>query len=112
MNYPILCFDLIWQGTLDVGPLASGYLVAGMTGATAFAGLTQSTLAGFSYTQGLSFKASQIQPGTILAIKTTTGKYSKVLITALPCFRQRLATRGIGRSGRGVATHIAGWPAC
>jgi uncharacterized protein (TIGR03437 family) len=104
LNYPNESADLIWHGTLDVQFAAAGYLVAGMTGTNAFAALTQSTLAGFTYSKNLIFSVAQLQPGTILAIKTKNGNYSKLLVTALPSngagsISLQFTTFGVGGSG-------------
>ena len=80
---PSALVELLWHGTLDVEPLASGYLVAGVMGAQAFAAISQSTLAGYTYSQSLILNSSRLSAGTILAVKTKQGNYSKVMVTAL-----------------------------
>ena len=72
-----------WNGALHSEPSSSGFLVPGSTGAAAFAALDQNTLAGFTYAANFTFRTPPLAVGVILAIKTKTGHFSKVLVTAL-----------------------------
>jgi uncharacterized protein (TIGR03437 family) len=105
LTFPSEQTDLGWNSSLHAEPFTSGYLVSGMTGSAAFAGLTQSSLSGFVYRSNFSISPPNLAAGVILAFKTKNGNYSKVLVTAVSppdgsgSISLQFTTYGVGGSG-------------
>ena len=108
LSFPSEQTDLGWNGALNVKPSTSGFLVSGITGAAAFATLDQNTLAGFAYAPRFSLRTPPLAVGVIMAFKTKTGHFSKVLVTALTpangagSITLQFTTYGVGGSGNSV----------
>jgi uncharacterized protein (TIGR03437 family) len=108
LSYPNENYDLGWNGALHTFPPAGGYLVPGATGSAAFNALTQTSLAGFTYSTNFNLATPQLAVGAIVAIKTQTGKYAKLLVTALTpanasgSISLQFTTYGVGGSGNSV----------
>ena len=75
--------DVLWNGsTLTPQGSATGLLAPGLSGQTAFAGLSQQTLQAFSILYSSS-PISGLAVDSILAVKTNGGNYAKLLVTAV-----------------------------
>jgi uncharacterized protein (TIGR03437 family) len=74
--------DLLWTGS-TLSTYATGVSMLVYTGGTPFASMTQATLAALTYpSTPTPFTSSQLTLNTILAVKTKSGNYSKIQITA------------------------------
>ncbi len=60
----------------------TGMVFFGSTGTTPFDSITQANLSVLTYGVGVTFPDSLLTPGRIIAARTKTGKYSKIVITA------------------------------